>query len=151
MKRRNLNKMLDLVDEKYVDEANPKRFSFWDKIKKPKIISYIATGLCAALLITNIATIIPLVNQNSGGNSTPPPSSEGDVGNIGGTGGEGGNGDGIIEVIPPDNEGGNEIYYGNSFLPNTSTPDSSYDKLLGIFGVGSDKEEIKDELEDTAE
>lgn len=152
MKRRNLNKMLDLVDEKYVDEANPKKFSFWDKIKKPKIISYIATGLCAALLITNIATIIPLVNQNSGGNSTPPPSSEGDVGNIGGTGGEGGNGDGIIEVIPPDNEGGNEIYYGNSFLPNTSTPDSSYDKLLGIFGVGSDKDEIKDEeLEDATD
>ena len=34
MKRRNLNKMLDLVDEKYVDEANPKKFSFWDKIVK---------------------------------------------------------------------------------------------------------------------
>ena len=67
MKKQDFNKMLDLVDEKYVDEANPKKFSFWDKIKRPKIISYIATGLCAALLITNIATIIPLINQNNGG------------------------------------------------------------------------------------
>ena len=58
MKKQDLDKMLDLVDEKYIDEANPKRFSFWDKIKRPKIISYIATGLCAALLITNIVSIV---------------------------------------------------------------------------------------------
>ena len=141
MKKQDFNKMLDLVDEKYVDEANPKKFSFWDKIKRPKIISYIATGLCAALLITNIATIIPLINQNNGGNSTPPPSSGGDIG------GTGGNGDGEVEIIPPENEGGNEIYYGNSFLPSISDPDESYDKLLGIFN-GEMKDEDLEDLED---
>lgn len=146
MKRQDLDKMLDLVDDKYVDEANPKRFSFWDKIKKPKIISYIATGLCAALLITNIATLIPLINKNSG-NSTPPTNEGGDIG---------GTGDGVVNIIPPDSQYGNEIYYGNSHLPNTETPDSSYDKLLGIFGssggiADSDtevKEEANDQLED---
>ncbi len=145
MKKQDLDKMLDLVDEKYIDEANPKKFSFWDKIKRPKIISYIATGLCAALLITNIVTIIPLIKQGPGGNTTPPASEGGDIG------GTGGNGDGIVEIVPPDNENGNEIYHGSSFLPNVSTPDSSYDKLLDVFYVGSDKDEINDELADATD
>ncbi len=143
MKRQDLDKMLDLVDDKYIDEANPKKLSFWDKIKKPKIVSYIATGLCAALLITNIATLVPLINKNSGGSA--PPTNEG--GDIGGAGG----GDGIVEIAPPSESGDNEIYYGNSFLPNVQVPDESYDKLLGLFGSSGGVGDFDGELEDSSD
>ncbi len=127
MKNDNLDKMLNLVDDKYLDEANPENTQVGQKSNKTLKWSTVALCACLVLLVLNVGILIPFLNRSNDDPLIPGPDGEGDV---------------IVEVP------GNESLNWEASEPQTSVP-SDYDEIKteidALWELNDVKEEINDE------
>ncbi len=128
MKNDNLDKMLNLVDDKYLDEANPENIQVRQRSNKSLKWSTIALCACLVLLVLNVGILIPFLNRSDDDPLIPGPDGENNV---------------IIEVP------GNESLEWDASEPETSVP-SDYDEIKSVIDALWELNEVKEEANDEA-
>ncbi len=128
MKNDNLDKMLNLVDDKYLDEANPENIQVRQRSNKSLKWSTIALCACLVLLVLNVGILIPFLNRSNDDPLIPGPDGEGDV---------------IVEVP------GNESLKWEASEPQTSVP-SDYDEIKATIDALWELNDLKEEINNEA-
>ena len=128
MKNDNLDKMLNLVDDKYLGEANPENTQVGQKSNKTLKWSTVALCACLVLLVLNVGILIPFLNRSNDDPLIPGPDGEGDV---------------IVEVP------GNESLNWEASEPQTSVP-SDYDEIKAEIDALWELNDVKEEINNEA-